>query len=256
VIGVSPASGPDCRIEPPVIRVTDLGYAPDGYVILDQLSLELSLGGTTAFVGSSGCGKSTLLRLIAGLRTPTSGQVAGTPERRAYVFQDHALLPWLTLSQNVMLPGRYRAGTASDPTPILARLGLSEHADKLPHALSGGQRMRGSIARALYAAPEIVFLDEAFSALDGITRASVQADFQRVAAAEGWTVLMVTHSVDEAIRLADRVVIVSERPARIVHSAIVVAPRPRDIAALGDLRRTLSLAVRGLPHSASDTQGG
>ena len=239
MIGVSPSSGPDRRVVPRVIRVTDLGYAPDGYVILDQLSLELSLGGTTAFVGSSGCGKSTLLRLIAGLRTPTSGQVAGVPERRAYVFQDHALLPWLTLAQNVMLPGRYRSGTASDPTPILSRLGLSEHADKLPHALSGGQRMRGSIARALYAAPEIVFLDEAFSALDGITRASVQADFQRVAAAEGWTVLMVTHDLLEATTMADRVIALRGPPLRVVYDV----DRPASGAFDAGLPAALSAAL-------------
>ncbi len=213
MIGSTPARASDA----PAIRITNLGYTPGGNVILDGFDLELARGGTTAFVGASGCGKSTLLRLIAGLRTPTAGQVVGTPERRAYVFQDHALLPWLTLAQNVMLPGRYRAGTAADPAPILARLGLTEHAQKLPHALSGGQRMRGSIARALYAAPEIVFLDEAFSALDGITRAAVQADFQQVAAAEGWTVLMVTHDLLEATTMADRVVALRGPPLRVVY---------------------------------------
>ena len=183
MIGSTPARASDA----PAIRITNLGYTPGGNVILDGFDLELARGGTTAFVGASGCGKSTLLRLIAGLRTPTAGQVVGTPERRAYVFQDHALLPWLTLAQ------------------------------KLPHALSGGQRMRGSIARALYAAPEIVFLDEAFSALDGITRAAVQADFQQVAAAEGWTVLMVTHDLLEATTMADRVVALRGPPLRVVY---------------------------------------
>lgn len=191
-------------------------YAAGASVILDDLSLVLDPGATTAFVGASGCGKSTLLRVIAGLRPLGGGAVRGVPERRAFVFQEHALLPWLSLADNVALPGRYRGGTAGDPRPILERLGLLAHADKLPHALSGGQRMRGSIARALYARPSIVFLDEAFSALDGITRAAVQADFQRVARAEGWTVLMVTHDLTEATALADRVIALAGPPARVV----------------------------------------
>ncbi len=197
------------------IRVEGLRYRAGATQVVDGLDLAIAAGCTTALVGASGCGKSTLLRLLAGLRAPDAGAIRGVPERRAFVFQDHALLPWLTLAENVTLPARYRAGCDTDPAPILARLGLMEHADKLPNALSGGQRMRASIARALSARPEVVFLDEAFSALDGITRLAVQRDFQRVARAEGWTVVMVTHDLAEARMLADRVLVLRGPPVRV-----------------------------------------
>lgn len=214
-----------------MIHLVGLGYSAGRSRIVDGLDLSIELGRITALVGVSGCGKSTLLRLIAGLHAADPVQtsratdlgsaraglaITGVPERRAFVFQEHALLPWLTLEQNVALPGRYRAGCADDVRPILARLGLTEHAHKLPNELSGGQRMRGSIARALASRPAIVFLDEAFSALDGITRGAVQADFQRVARDEGWTVLMVTHDLGEASRLADRVLVLRGPPVRVV----------------------------------------
>lgn len=210
------------------VHLSGLGYAaPDGLAaIIEDLTLELRAHEITALVGASGCGKSTLLRLVAGLRMPTGGTITGVPERRAFVFQDHALLPWLVLEANVALPGRYRArqplpGDPSFPRDdgvqsILVRLGLEGHAQKLPHELSGGQRMRASIARALYAQPQIVFLDEAFSALDGVTRRAVQADFVGVARAEGWTVLLVTHDLVEALAIADRVVAFQGPPLRIV----------------------------------------
>ncbi len=200
------------------VGVTDLRYEVDGTAIIAGLTLSFAPAEITALVGASGCGKSTLLRLIAGLREPTAGVISGVPKRRAFVFQDHALLPWLTLEENVRLPGRYRSmGEADDDAgPILARLGLAAHARRLPNALSGGQRMRASIARALYSRPEVVFLDEAFSALDGITRRAVQADFLAVARAEGWTVLMVTHDLGEALKLADRVVALVGPPTRVV----------------------------------------
>ncbi len=197
-----------------VISLAGVGYSAGPTPIVEGLDLTLG-GGVTAMVGPSGCGKSTLLRLIAGLLTPDAGGITGVPERRAFVFQDHALLPWLTLAQNVALPARYRSGCEEQVLPILARLGLAEHAHKLPNALSGGQRMRGSIARALAARPQIVFLDEAFSSLDGITRAAVQADFQRVARAEGWVVVMVTHDLQEARLLADRVLVLNGPPVRV-----------------------------------------
>lgn len=198
-----------------MITLAGVGYEAGGTRILDDLNLTLRAGEVTAFVGASGCGKSTLLRIIAGLRTADRGEIRGVPARRAFVFQEHALLPWLTLGKNVSLPGRYRSHTHPAVEPVLERLGLGAHRDKLPNALSGGQRMRGSIARALYSAPEVVFLDEAFAALDGITRRSVQADFQAVSRAEGWTVLMVTHDLGEAKALGDRIVALSGPPLRV-----------------------------------------
>lgn len=227
------SAGPDAG----GIQIVGLGYSvpleptsagPSGArnTIIHELTLQLHGKELTALVGASGCGKSTLLRLLAGLRSPTAGAINGVPERRAFVFQDHALLPWLTLAENVALPGRYRdrrplpvdpsSPRSDDVSGILGRLGLAGHARKLLHELSGGQRMRGSIARALYSQPQIVFLDEAFSALDGITRRAVQGDFVRVARGEGWTVVWVTHDLGEALAVADRVVAFQGPPLRVV----------------------------------------
>ena len=163
-----------------MIRLDGVSWAPDGHTgphrfVLDRFDLAVEPGRITTIVGPSGCGKSSLLRLLAGLRAPDAGRVTGVPDRKAFVFQDAALLPWLSLRANVALPGRF--GPIADVDDALARVGLAAHADKLPAALSGGQRMRGSLARALVARPELVLLDEAFAALDGLTRAAVQREF-------------------------------------------------------------------------------
>jgi NitT/TauT family transport system ATP-binding protein len=169
-----------------------------------------------------------LLRVLAGLRTLGAGRVDGVPARKSFVFQDAALLPWLTLRQNVALPGRF--GKSGDPAAAIAEVDLSEHADKLPRALSGGQRMRASLARALVAEPELVLLDEAFAALDGMTRRAVQRSFLRLAEAHAWTVVMVTHELEDAVRLADRVVAVDGPPLRIIADVPIPLGRPRDLA--------------------------
>jgi ABC-type nitrate/sulfonate/bicarbonate transport system ATPase subunit len=195
-----------------VIRATGLCYAPGGHVLLDGFDLELTPGSFTALVGPSGCGKSTLLRVLAGLR-PFAGRVEGMPARKAFVFQDAALLPWLTLRENVALPGRF--GEVGDVDGAIRRVGLTDHAGKLPRVLSGGQRMRASLARALVARPEIVFLDEAFTGLDGTTRGLVQREFAELQREHGWTVLMVTHELEDAVRLCDRVVAVDGPPLQV-----------------------------------------
>ena len=187
----------------------------------------------TAVVGPSGCGKSSLLRLLAGLRPPDAGEVRGVPARKAFVFQDAALLPWLTLRENIRLPGRF--GPIGDVEDALRRVGLEGHGDKLPRALSGGQRMRGSLARALVARPELVLLDEAFAALDGVTRAAVQREFAAFQAELGWTVVMVTHELEDAVRLSDRVVAVQGPPLRVVLDLPVALPRPRGVAEIAPL---------------------
>lgn len=206
-----------------MIRVSALSFAVAGDSLIDGLDLEIVPGTFTALVGPSGCGKSTLLRLLAGLRAPTAGSVTGVPARRAFVFQDAALLPWLTMRENVALPGRF--GPIGDVEAAIARVGLTGHAAKLPSMLSGGQRMRASLARALVARPEIVFLDEAFSGLDGLTRAAVQREFVALRKELGWTVLMVTHELEDAARLADRVLAASGPPLRIL-ADLAVAPGP------------------------------
>lgn len=207
-----------------MIRLEAVDYAPEAR-ILDQLSLSFAPGCITALVGRSGCGKSTLLRLVAGLRSPDAGRVLGVPQRRAFVFQDAALLPWLDTRANVALPGRY--GPIGDVDAALASVGLTDHAHKLPAALSGGQRMRVSLARALVARPELVLLDEAFAALDGITRRAVQAVFLDLALRERWTVLLVTHELEDAVRLADRVLALDGPPLKVLLDVPIFQPRPR-----------------------------
>lgn len=196
------------------MRLAGVRYAPGGKLLLDGFDLELAIGGFTALVGRSGCGKSTLLRLVAGLRRPDAGTITGVPERKAMVFQDPALLPWLDVRANVALPGRY--GPIGDVAAAIRRVGLAGHEDALPKTLSGGQRMRVSLARALVARPELVLLDEPFAALDGVTRRSVQAAFLDLRAEERWTVLLVTHELEDAARLADRVLALAGPPLRVM----------------------------------------
>lgn len=228
-----------------MIRLEGVRWAPDGAAVLDGFDLAIEPGRVTAIVGPSGCGKSSLLRLVAGLRPPDAGRVVGVPARKAFVFQDAALLPWLSLRANVALPGRF--GPIGDVDDALARVGLARHADKLPAALSGGQRMRGSLARALVARPEIVLLDEAFAALDGITRASVQREFAALQAEHAWTVLLVTHELADAVALSDRVVAVDGPPLRVRADVPVPLPRPRDPAALPPLVATLERVYAEAP---------
>lgn len=201
-----------------MIRLAGVRYAPGGRVLLDGFDLELAAGSFTALVGPSGCGKSTLLRLVAGLRAPDGGTVDGVPARKAMVFQDPALLPWLDVRANVALPGRY--GPIGDVDAALSRVGLAAHARALPATLSGGQRMRVSLARALVARPELVLLDEPFAALDGVTRRAVQAAFLELRAEERWTVLLVTHELEDAFRLADRVLALDGPPLRVLRDEV------------------------------------
>lgn len=208
-----------------MIHVERVGYAPGGRVLLDGFDLTITPGAITALVGPSGCGKSTLLRLVAGLRAPEGGSIRGVPARKAFVFQDAALLPWLDTRANVALPGRY--GPIGDVDAALAAVGLTAQSRQLPATLSGGQRMRASIARALVSTPELVLLDEAFSALDGVTRRAVQETFLSLQARHGWTVLLVTHELDDAARLADRVVALAGPPLRVVADLPVPTPRGR-----------------------------
>lgn len=214
-------------MEAPPLNLTGLVYRPNGQPILDGYSLQIATGSIVAIVGRSGCGKSTLLRLIAGLRPLDGGQISGVPARRAFVFQDAALLPWRTARENVALPGEF--GPISDVDAALSRVGLSEHAHKLPAALSGGQRMRVSLARALVSRPEVVFLDEAFAALDGLTRRAVQQEFLTLHAEHRWTVILVTHELEDAVWLADRVIAVDGPPLHTLLDLTIERPRPRTL---------------------------
>lgn len=199
-------------------------WNPSGIPILSAFSVEIALGQRLAIVGRSGCGKSSLLRVLAGLLPVDSGSVAGVPVERSFVFQDPALLPWLTVAQNVELP-RSLGGRAGAASETLRWVGLSDQSEKLPAALSGGQRMRVSLARALFSEPEILFLDEPFAALDVRTRREMH-DLV-LAKSIGRTVILVTHDLADAARLADRVLLVDGPPLSVMIDLTVPFSHPR-----------------------------
>jgi sulfonate transport system ATP-binding protein len=210
---------------------------PNGVHALEGVSLSVALGEIVAVVGGSGCGKSTMLRAIAGLDAPSRGRVVldGTTitaphEKIGIIFQEPRLLPWLTVAGNVGfgiedLPGAERRARVST---ALARVGLTDKAAMWPRELSGGQAQRVAIARALVPRPEVLLLDEPFSALDAFTRADLQDHLLALWADSRPTLILVTHDVDEAIALADRIMVMRPRPGRILDEIAAGLPRPRD----------------------------
>jgi NitT/TauT family transport system ATP-binding protein len=212
----------------------------NGTAALADLGLSIHAGEFLALLGPSGCGKSTVLRLIAGLTTPTSGQVHWTHPADSpapsigFVFQEPTLMPWASVFDNVWLPlrltGVSRADAAARITPLLARLGLADFAQVYPRELSGGMKMRVSIARALVTQPALLLMDEPFAALDEITRFALNRDLLALSAEQGFTTVFVTHSVYESVFLADRVCVMSARPGRVVAQIAIDAPAPREAA--------------------------
>ncbi|HEY2300431.1 MAG TPA: ABC transporter ATP-binding protein [Acidimicrobiales bacterium] len=209
------------------------GSAGDGVLALDRVSLEVPAGQFVCLVGASGCGKSTLLNLIAGLDSPTSGAVGVPGGDAALMFQDAALFPWLTVARNVELPLQFRKVGKTDRrrrvSELLEMVHLGAFATKRPHELSGGMRQRVALARALAQHAPILLMDEPFGALDAITRDLLHDELERVWRDTGLTVVFVTHNVREAVRLGDRVVMLSSRPGRVVADFTVDVPRPRRI---------------------------
>lgn len=202
--------------------------------VLQGIELAIQPGEFIAIVGPSGCGKSTLLRLIAGLEQPTSGEiklgekpVAVSDPRCAVVFQEPRLFPWKRVEDNVKVGAR-RLRERPSTEEWLARVGLSGFGRSYPHQLSGGMAQRVALARALIGHPGVLLLDEPFAALDALTRLQMQDLLGDVCAQLGTTAVMVTHDVDEALHLADRVVIMGQRPAGIVEIVNVRQPRPRE----------------------------
>jgi ABC-type nitrate/sulfonate/bicarbonate transport system ATPase subunit len=235
----------------PILEMKNVGkiFAQGGRSIeaLRDASLRVSKGEFICLIGASGCGKSTLLRLIVGLDTTYDGailldgrRIEGPGPDRGIVFQDHRLFPWLTVADNISL------GLEAANVPIpeqqrrvaenIALVGLNGFENAYPHQLSGGMAQRAAIARALVGEPEILLLDEPLGALDSLTRAYLQEELLRIWRQGGVTMIMVTHDVEEAVYLSDRVVVMEPRPGRISAVLPVDLPRPRDRAAAEFIR--------------------
>lgn len=204
---------------------------PNGTTALTDVNLSMGSGEFIAVVGPSGCGKSTLLRLASGLDTPTAGTVRTADGSVGYVFQDATLLPWRSVLANVELPaelaGIPRTERRARAMEALRLVGLDGFEKQLPSRLSGGMRMRVSLARALMMSPSLFLFDEPFGALDEMTRLRMQEELQRIFAERGFAGLFITHSVSEAVFLATRVVVMSPRPGRITAVFDVPFPHPR-----------------------------
>jgi NitT/TauT family transport system ATP-binding protein len=220
------------------LRAVGKSYA-NGVVALDRLDLDVRPGEFVSLLGPSGCGKSTALRIIAGLSEPTSGEViwprpdAPASEREiGFVFQEPTLMPWTTVAGNVRLPldlQRADAATAAPRvTAALARVGLADFADVYPRELSGGMKMRVSIARALVTESMLLLMDEPFAALDEITRFKLNDDLLSLWESLRKTVVFVTHSVFESVYLSSRIVVMTPRPGRVFNELRIDAPYPRD----------------------------
>jgi ABC-type nitrate/sulfonate/bicarbonate transport system ATPase subunit len=205
---------------------------------LRDITLAVESGAFVTLVGPSGCGKSTLLRLIAGLEAADGGHISvgGRPVRgpgldRGMVFQDHRLFPWLTVERNIALSLRNapvpKARKRDIVRELISLVGLSGFEHALPHQLSGGMSQRAAIARALGPQPDILLLDEPFGALDSLTRTHLQAEFLRIRRHQSITMLMVTHDVEEAVFLSDRVIVIDSRPGRIRRSIDIPLDKPR-----------------------------
>ena len=237
------------------LRVRRKAYA--GKTVLADIHLDLAAGEVVSLVGTSGCGKSTLLRIVAGLDREFEGQVlldgvpsqASAPASRdvGCVFQEPRLFPWLTVARNV----GFDVGQGFDArrvSALLAEVGLEDHAQALPKQLSGGQAQRVAIARALYTQPRLLLLDEPFSAVDAFTRIKLQDLIVELARRHGSSLLMVTHDVEEAVLLSDRVLVLEASPGRVARSVEVTLPRPRSrqSAALAALRGDVLKALHAV----------
>ena len=237
------------------IRKVSKTYELQGQKIhaLSNADLAIRKGEFVCLIGASGCGKSTLLRIIAGFEAPSSGEalmwgkaIDGPDPTRGMVFQDYALFPWLSVRENIGFGpksrGRPRAEVRETADRFIEMVGLQKFADAYPHQLSGGMRQRVAIARVLANEAEIVLMDEPFGALDAMTRERLQDELLDIWERTKLTVVFVTHAIEEAIFLADRVVVMTPGPGRIESDNAMTLVRPRDVSSpdFNDIRRDLS----------------
>jgi NitT/TauT family transport system ATP-binding protein len=247
---------------PVKLRADDIhmvfGRHADGINVLDGISLDVVEGEFVCLLGPSGCGKSTMLNVIAGFISPTSGEVridgepvVGPDARRIFVFQERGVFPWLTVEGNIGF-GLSKLSQAERQRRIdhyVELVGLQGFEKAYPRELSGGMKQRVEVARALAVNPDMLFLDEPFGALDSITRLIMRGELLRIWEAERKTIIFVTHDIDEAVQLADRVIVMSQRPARIQRTVNIDIPHPRDISSTRYLAlRDGILEAIGLAH--------
>jgi len=211
-------------------------------VACDGIDLHVEAGEFVTIIGPSGCGKSTLLHCMGGLLAPTRGRVlldgkpltAPNPHEAAFVFQDYSLFPWKTVIENAGMGLRFAGGSKSEAASVAAQqldfVGLSEFANSLPRELSGGMQQRVAVARALAMEPQVLLMDEPFGALDEQSRRALGSDMARILERTHRSVVLITHSLDEAIFWADRIIVMSSRPGKILEEIKVDAPRPRDLS--------------------------
>jgi NitT/TauT family transport system ATP-binding protein len=258
----------------PLLRLSGISKIfPNGMLALGGIDLTIKPGEFVTLLGSSGCGKSTLLKLIAGLGAPSGGSIdwpqstydaLGEPERLlGFVFQEPTLLPWRSVSDNVYLPlmlsGVGKKAARERIAEVLAQVGLARFVDAYPRELSGGMKMRVSIARALVTNPRILLMDEPFAALDEITRIKLNNDLLALFARQNLTVIFVTHSVYESVYLASRIVVMSARPGRISAEIAIDTSYPREedfrtSASYNDYCRRASEALRHAMAQSPDDQ--
>jgi NitT/TauT family transport system ATP-binding protein len=215
----------------PLLRLAGVGHVFGDVRVLDGLDVEVRRGEFVALVGPSGCGKTTLLNLCSGFLQPTTGTIHRAARLRM-VFQQDGLFPWLTVGENVRLGLRHVAAEAERlrrGAELLALIGLSAFEAHYPHQLSGGMRQRVELARALAGDTDLLLMDEPFSSLDYLTRLRMRGELARLLREQPRTVVLVTHDIEEAAQLADRVLVLSERPARVQREVTLGVPRPRDL---------------------------
>lgn len=257
-----PNPGQSPALSPPKVTIRGLSMTFSAYgktvPVLEGVDLDVHAGEFLCLLGPSGCGKTTLLNVIGGFLQATSGEVCidgevvhGPDRRRIFVFQERGVFPWLTVNANIGfgLGHLSRAERRSRVEHYVNLVGLRGFESTYPHELSGGMKQRVEVARALAVDPDVLYLDEPFGALDSITRLTMRSELLRIWAAEKKTIIFVTHDIEESIQLADRVVIMSARPARMRRIVHIDVPRPRDLSSQRYIQlRDLVFDELGLAH--------